>query len=154
MYGTNEIGVMHKIAPNGPWDKRYWNSTMPHPKNNVVFRHRRNDCYKAVVVRNGEFKDVQLAFKLFPSLNEWGTKDLFSPDPRREGSWIFQGRLDDVLVLSNGSTVNPMGYEHQIASALFVSHAVMCGTEKSQPALLVQLSRESSEMCWRRKHQW
>lgn len=143
MYGTSEIGVIHKIAPDGPWDNRCWNSIMPHPKENVTFRHRYDDCYEAVVVRNEESEDVQSVFKLFPSLTEWGTKDLFSPDPdyRRKGSWIYQGRLDDVLILGNGSTVSPMGYEHQlVSSAPFVSHAIMYGTGRSQPGLLVQLS--------------
>lgn len=140
MYGTSEIGLVHKIAPEGIWDGRCWNSTMPHPEDGVEFRHRYDDCYEAVVVKSADAENTQAAFKLYPALDEWGTKHLFSPDPHRAGSWVYKGRLDDVLVLGGGSTVNPTGYEHRLMSAPSVAFAVMCGMGKRWPALVVELA--------------
>lgn len=144
MYGTSEIGTVHKIAPCGPWDTKSWNSWKPHPRDNMQFRQLEDDNYEAVIVRNTVTEEEQAVFKLFPSLQEYATKDMFGPDPNREGFWTYRGRVDDLIILSNGGTVNPLRYEHMISSAPFVKSAMMCGTGKPQPALLVELFEESS----------
>lgn len=64
---------------------------------------------------------------------------MFSPDPHREGFWAYQGRVDDILILSNGGTVNPSGFEAKVSAAPFVKQAIMCGTGKPATTLLVEL---------------
>lgn len=85
MYGSTEIRSIHKIVPRGPWDTRSWNSLKPHPKENMQFRQLQDDIYEAVIVRNSDIEHEQSVFKIFPTLREYSTKDLFSPDPHREG---------------------------------------------------------------------
>ncbi|PQE07334.1 NRPS-like enzyme protein [Rutstroemia sp. NJR-2017a WRK4] len=145
MYGTSEIGTIHKIIPTGPWDTRTWNSWKPHPKENMQFRHLQDDVYEAVIVRNSSVEEEQAVFQMFPKLQEYPTKDMFSPDPHREGFWSYRGRVDDLIKLSTGGSVNPSKYEEMISSAPFVKAAVMCGTGKPKTALLVELLEPLSE---------
>jgi acyl-coenzyme A synthetase/AMP-(fatty) acid ligase len=115
MYGTSEIGTIHKIIPSGPWDTRSWNSWKPHPKENMQFRHLQDDVYEVVIVRNNSLEEEQAVFQMFPKLKEYPTKDMFSPDPYREGFWSYRGRVDDLIKLSTGGTVNPSRYEEMVS---------------------------------------
>ena len=139
IYGTSEMGIIHKIAPTGPWDSDGWNSVQAHPKDNIEFRKLYGNSYEAVLLRNPEFEEEQPVFKVFPKVKEWSTKDIFSPDPSREGFWIYQGRVDDLIILNNGQTVNPVGYEQKISNGPLVAQAVMHGTGRPQVALIVEL---------------
>ncbi|KAF4631134.1 hypothetical protein G7Y89_g6998 [Cudoniella acicularis] len=139
MYGTSEMGTIHKIVPYGTWDSRTWNSWKPHPGDNIEFRRLQDDSYEAIVHRNNAANGEQPVFKLFPDLQEWSTRDMFSPDPHREGFWAYRGRVDDLIILNNGGTINPSGYEEKISSVPFVSQAIMYGTGMPHPALLVEV---------------
>ncbi|KAL9120029.1 MAG: hypothetical protein Q9187_003419 [Circinaria calcarea] len=139
IYGTSEMGIVHKIVPNGVWDNQGWNSVQAHPKDNIEFRQLQSSDYEAVLLRNPEFEEEQPVFKLFPEVREWSTKDIFSPDTNREGFWIYQGRVDDLIILNNGMTVNPVGYEQKISSSPLVAGAFMHGTGRPQVALVIEL---------------
>jgi len=95
------------------------------------------------VIRNRQVSEEQPVFKLFPELQEWPTKGMFCPDPYRAGFWSYRGRVDDLLILSNGSTVNPAGYEESISKIACVKQAIMCATGGQKPALLVELEPSS-----------
>ncbi|TVY94015.1 Non-canonical non-ribosomal peptide synthetase [Lachnellula willkommii] len=139
MYGTSELGLVHKTVPHGPWDSKIWNSLKPHPKDNFEFRPIGNDIYEAVIVRNTDYEEVQPVFKVFPGFEEWHTKDFFVKDPIRDGFWIYGGRIDNIIILSHGGTVDPSGFEETMNMVPFVKRVLMCGTGKPQTALLVEL---------------
>ena len=140
LYGTSEIGTLHKVVPTDAPKPPSWNSMKPHSGENIQFRHLHYSSFEAVVVRNDSSN--QPAFKLFPDQHEWPTKDVFTPDPDPDlpGFWIYQGRVDDFLILSNGSTVSPLGFEQRLAQHPSIKGALMCGTGRIQPALLVELA--------------
>lgn len=164
MYGTSEIGLVHKLASIGPRDAGAWNSIMPHPNDNIQFRQvggtedKKNvseSVYEAMVVRNTSPEQEQPVFKLFPHVQEWSTKDTFHPDPERPGFWVYAGRIDDVLILSYGQTVNPIGFEQKLSAHPSVAAAVMCGSGKPRPSLIVQMrypqtsgDRSSLDVIW------
>jgi hypothetical protein len=139
MYGTSELGLVHKIVPQGPWDPKLWNSLKPHPDENLEFRPAGNDIYEAVIVRNANYEEVQPIFTAFPSFDEWHTKDFFTKDPLREDFWIYGGRLDNIIILSDGATIDPSRFEETMNAVPFVKRVLMCGNGKPQTALLVEL---------------
>ena len=144
MYATSEMGVVHKIVPSGAWNTRLWNSWKPHPKDNIEFRFIGDDNYEAVVIRNSNVDEIQPVFKLFPELQEWSTKDFFKKNANKEGFWTYRGRVDNIIILSNGGTINPSGYEEKITNIPSVKRALMCANGKPHPALLIELAENSS----------
>ncbi|KAI9654966.1 MAG: hypothetical protein M1821_005719 [Bathelium mastoideum] len=143
IYGTSEMGIIHKITPSRNWDQGAWNSVKVHPLDNIEFRPlaTRSQHHEAVIIRNNEFEDEQPIFKVFPDLYEWSTKDIFQPDVARPGFMIYQGRLDDLIILSDGSTVNPVGYEQRISQHAMAAAAIMYGTGRPHVALLIELKQ-------------
>ena len=139
IYGTSEMGLVSKITSSGPWERDSWRGFKPHPKDNMQFQPLQGDLYEAVIVRNNATEEMQAVFKLYPELKEWRTKDIFSPDPGREGHWIYQSRIDDVIILSDGGTLNPLGFEQQLMKVPFVTQALLGGSGKRRTALLVEL---------------
>ena len=137
LFGTSEIGSIHKVAPSAVTGCRNWSSIIPHPMEDMQFRHLCGNSFEAVIVRNAH--EDQPVFKLFPELDEWRLKDVFVPDPAHKGSWIYEGRVDDILIFSNGGTVNPLGFEQYLALNPLIGGAMMCGTGRLQPALLIEL---------------
>ncbi|CAG8971674.1 hypothetical protein HYALB_00003142 [Hymenoscyphus albidus] len=92
MYGTSEMGTVPKIVPTGPWNRRSWNSWKPHSIRNMSFRQiQGGDSYEAWITKNKEAEEEQPVLKMFPELNEWSTRDMFTADPHREGFWSYQG---------------------------------------------------------------
>ena len=59
----------------------------------------------------------------FPDKKEWRTKDLFKPHPKKPSLWRFHGRLDHIIVLSNGEKFNPVPVE-----TLVQGHPVIMGS--------------------------
>jgi acyl-coenzyme A synthetase/AMP-(fatty) acid ligase len=145
MFGTSELGLVHKIAPHGPWDSRIWNSFKPHPKDNFEFRAIGNDVYEAVIIRNTDDEELQPVFKAFPSFEEWHTKDFFFKDPIRDGFWIYGGRIDNIIILRNGGSVDPSELEERMNMVPFVKRVLMCGNGKPQAALLVELNDPAAD---------
>ncbi|KAF7192480.1 Non-canonical non-ribosomal peptide synthetase FUB8 [Pseudocercospora fuligena] len=81
---------------------------------------------------------VQAIFKTFSDIKEWRTKDLFEQHPRKKGLWLYKGRKDDVLVLSNGEKFNPVGFEKLLESHALVKGALVVGQGRFQTGLLIE----------------
>ncbi|KAF7906158.1 hypothetical protein EAF00_000437 [Botryotinia globosa] len=72
------------------------------------------NLYKAYIARNPKPQEEQPIFKLFPTLQEFRTKDLYSPHPSKPDLWIYKMRSDDMIHLSNGQIANPSIMEHAV----------------------------------------
>ena len=66
-------------------------------------------------------------------------QDLFKPHPRDSKLWQFFGRVDDIVVLSNGHKFNPVTAEQFIQENPLVSGALITGQGRPQAALLLEL---------------
>lgn len=117
-----------------------WNWIQPHPSLYVEFQHRFNDLYELVVIRNNTFDDHQPVFSLFPELQEYRTKDLFTSHPTKPGLWRHQGRIDDVVVFINGEKTNPVSFEQDVSRHPEVRSALVVGEQRFEAALLVELA--------------
>ena len=112
-----------------------------------VYRPYADNLYELVIERKPGLEMFQPAFWMYPGLEEYHTKDLFSKHHSKPDLWLWQGRTDDIIVLSNGEKFNPIAMEDMIVSGNpAVESALVYGEGREQCALLVELSSpESSE---------
>lgn len=102
------------------------------------FRHRWDDLYELVIVRDSNLSLSQAAFSTLPNLEEFSPADLYSKHPTREGLWRYSGRTDDVIVFTNGEKLNPITMEGIIGSHPDVESALMFGAGRFQSGVLLE----------------
>lgn len=78
------------------------------------------------------------AFYTFFDKTEWSTGDLFRPHPTLPDHWAYHGRVDDVICLSNGEKVNPIGIEEAVTGHPALKGALVVGAAQFQPALILE----------------
>ncbi|KAJ5273775.1 NRPS-like enzyme [Penicillium angulare] len=83
-----------------------------------------------------------------PHVGEYRTGDLFRAHPSKPGLWRYDGRRDDIIVLSNGEKFNPIEAEGVIGSHSLVNIAVIVGQGKFQAALLIEPKWEELPSSW------
>ncbi|EFR04290.1 L-aminoadipate-semialdehyde dehydrogenase [Nannizzia gypsea CBS 118893] len=111
-----------------------------HPYAGFDFRQVDDDVYEHWGVRNEDRVDLyQGIFHTFPDIKELTFKDLYAPHPTKPYLWIYRGRTDDMLVMSNGEKVRPVTMEAIINSHPAVSACLMIGTGYTMMSLLVEL---------------
>ena len=116
------------------------------PNSGIEFR-RQDDSneFELVIVRKPQLELLQAIFITFPDLNEYHTKDLFTPHPTEHDHWLYASRLDDIIVFSNGEKLNPVTMESIIVSGCAeVTGALVFGQGKFQSGLLVEAKEPPS----------
>ncbi|KAK4177099.1 hypothetical protein QBC36DRAFT_327779 [Triangularia setosa] len=138
--GTTEIWNATSYIPQDPKDWEYfeWN-----PASGIVMEAAvdGDDKTAELVIKRmpGEQGRFQFVFYNFPELEEWRTKDLFERHPTREGLWRYAGRVDDIVVLSNGEKLNPVTFEKMVEGHPLVKGAVLVGSGQFQTGLIVEV---------------
>ena len=89
-------------------------------------------------MKTDEFENEQPVFKIFPSLTEYSTKDLFTPHPSKSELWAYKERADDIIVFKNSFLCNPICMKQQISLHPSVETALMFGTGRVQSGLLIE----------------
>lgn len=86
----------------------------------------------------------QIVFDIFPDIDEWRSRDLLSrcKDPGFENLWKYEGRLDDIIVLSNALKVNPVHIEASLQGHRALKGAMVFGRGHTKCGLLLE-PRES-----------
>ncbi|MCJ1310536.1 hypothetical protein MMC25_004200 [Agyrium rufum] len=87
VYACTENGIFSTLRPDGAWIPGRWNRIHLNPEAGVEFRHVSNNDFEAVVECHPDPAKLQPVFGTFPDLEEWRSKDLFSPDPADPRSW-------------------------------------------------------------------
>ncbi|KAJ5338907.1 hypothetical protein N7452_005635 [Penicillium brevicompactum] len=134
--GSSEAGVIPALVQSEDQDWEYfeWN-----PAYGVQMLPVAIGLYEAIICRPGDGnRDLHGIFHVFPDRHNYNTHDVFSPHPIKPGLWRFEGRLDDVLVLSNGEKFNPILMERTVEGHELVSRAVVVGQGRFQAALLIE----------------
>ena len=116
-----------------------------HPDLCISFIERQQGLHELVFIRNESSLKHQGAFWTFPELNEYPMKDLYEQHPSKPSLWAYRGRVDDVIVLSNGEKIMPKDAENAIASDENVRAALIVGSGQAQPGLLVEPKEELSD---------
>ncbi|KAK1148714.1 hypothetical protein N8T08_008599 [Aspergillus melleus] len=137
--GASELGLVPSLVPQNKADWEYfeWN-----PHYGVLMdtcgEDGNGNLYELVIPR-GETRDIHGIFHTFPHLTtEYRTKDLFSRHSTRSNLWKYEGRLDDIITLIDGTKINPVPMEKAIESHPLVSRAVVIGHRRSRTAVLVE----------------
>lgn len=132
--GSSEAGFIANLLVSDKTDWQYleWN-----PAYGVDMQHITDEIYELVLCR-AETRDYHGIFHTYPDIQEYRTKDLFVQHPTKTGLWRYKGRLDDVIVLSNGEKFNPIEMEKVLEGNDLVSKALVVGQARFQPALLIE----------------
>jgi len=133
--GSTETFNIPELAPRSVDE---WQYHCYHPRLGMEFRPHSEGLYELVFVRDKEAARHQGAFWTFPDQDEYSMKDLYERHPSKPDIWLYRGRLDDIIVLSNGEKFNPTGAERIIAQSETVKSALIIGAAQEQPAVLVE----------------
>ncbi|PLB49801.1 acetyl-CoA synthetase-like protein [Aspergillus steynii IBT 23096] len=136
-FGSTECGSM----PLYPTDAPYWNCYHFHPLSGADLRPIPNSdgLYELFVVRDETSFPYQSIFHNFPDLHEFPVKDIFQRHPDNENYWVYQGRTDDILVLSTGEKINPLPVQDAVSAIPGVRSALVVGNKQPYPGLLIEL---------------
>ena len=152
-YGSSEAGPFPLILE----DQSYSDYMHFHPLLGATLRPFSEDYHELVITKDAKFHTAQFVFWNFPELSEWPTKDLFVRHPTKPDLWLFKGRRDDTIVLSNARNVHPGLMEQIVMSNPKVRAALLTGNKHSKTVLLVeaqsppQTSEEAEQL---RKDLW
>ncbi|KAJ6011704.1 hypothetical protein N7499_013320 [Penicillium canescens] len=132
--GSSECGLFGtlKHQDNNDWRYLEWN-----PSHGLEMRDIGDSLYELVVPR-GRSRDAHPVFHTYPQKQEYFTGDIFAQHPEKSGAWLYHGRLDDVIVLSNGEKFNPTSMEEIISSHPLVERAVILGQGRFQSSALIE----------------
>ncbi|GLB07525.1 putative PKS/NRPS-like protein biosynthetic cluster [Aspergillus tubingensis] len=149
-YGSTELGLLPMILSNSYRKPKDWKYLEFHPDMGLQFRPAMDDQYELCMVRQKLVETQQLVFTYpgFTEASEYATGDLFErhPSPEKSGLWTWRGRRDDIIVLTNGEKINPVGMEHCITSrSRLISGALVTGSQHFQPILLVEKKNDVCE---------
>ena len=136
--GATETACLQRLAPAiEDWAYFYWHPT----HSGIEMREVMDDLYELFLVRNPKLELYQGVFNTFPDIQEWSMNDLYSrhPDPAKSFLYMYQGRKDDVIVLSNGEKIAPALMEATLMSDPLVKGAMIVGKGKFECAALVDL---------------
>ncbi|EEA26507.1 hypothetical protein TMatcc_005213 [Talaromyces marneffei ATCC 18224] len=101
------------------------------------------ELYELVVHRTVETDALTNIFRSRPQATVWPTKDLWKPhpDPAKKNHWLYQGRSDDLIVLSGEIKMYAAHLEDKIASAHpLIRTALVGGHQRKWPFLLLELA--------------
>ncbi|ROV98462.1 hypothetical protein VPNG_08540 [Cytospora leucostoma] len=133
-YGQTETGAIQALVPKREdWASLEWN-----PIQEAIMDPYDDDVYEMIMRRNPSLEKVRSLSANFPDVEVWRTKDLFKRHPTNPALWKFHGRVDDIVVLSNGEKFNPVPSEVQISAHPLVNGALVVGQGHSQPCLILE----------------
>ncbi|KAF7931397.1 hypothetical protein EAE99_003868 [Botrytis elliptica] len=136
--GATETGFYPSLKPTNA-RSTFWGHHQFDPSSNISFEHQADDLYEAVWNRNLDPEKLQPIFKIFPKLQQWRSKDLYSPHPTEPDLWLYRGRGDDIIVFLTGEKTNPISMEHRLNQHPEIRQAMVIGTLRFQAALLIEL---------------
>ncbi|KAG4438803.1 hypothetical protein IFR05_005694 [Cadophora sp. M221] len=136
--GSSECAMFPLIRNETESGDVDWSYIQIHPVSNPEFRHRFGDLHELVIVRHPKCEKYQAIFTHFPDLQEYETKDLFSPHPTKPGFWKHRSRIDDVIVFLNGEKTNPVTFEQELSRHPEVKSALVVGHQRFEASLLVE----------------
>ena len=142
--GSTESGPLPTMYRYDHDFERDWNYLQIHPAVGAKFDPQPGEVFELVYERSPSTEPHQTVFTLWPDLNEFRTKDLFSCHPSRPDIWTHASRSDDIIVFLNGEKTNPITFESHISHIPEVSAALMFGNQRFESGLLVELSDQKS----------
>lgn len=133
-FGSTESGPVQALVPRREdWACIEWN-----PVQEVIMDPYEDELYEMIFQRNPKLEHIRSITANFPNEEVWHTKDLFKRNPDNLNLWKFHGRIDDIIVLSNGEKFNPVPSEVTITGHPLVNSALIIGQGHPQPCLILE----------------
>ena len=123
-------------------DREDWQYNYFHPTPGIQFREQTSGQYELVLIRDKQDEHIHPIWATFPKARlgeEWHIKDLWSKHPTKPNLWLYEGRVDDLIIFGNGSKHNPLAFEEQLRSNPLIKTALVVGTGHQQAAALIEL---------------
>lgn len=114
--GQTETGAIQALVPG----RDDWASLEWHPVQEAIMEPYTDGLYEMTMKRNPALEKIRSLSANFPDANVWHTKDLFTPHPTKPDLWTLHGRVDDIILLSNGEKFNPVPRE--VRSIYWLTH--------------------------------
>lgn len=134
IYGSTETGAVQTLVPlREDWAYLEW-----HPSVGADMQPSADGASELVLRTDSGLREILSLSSNFPNIQKWHTKDLFRPHPSKPNLWQFHGRMDDIIVLSNGEKFNPNPSEAIISAHPLLSGVLIIGQGRFQAALLVE----------------
>lgn len=133
--GSTEVGVYPIYqTPHAEWMSFHF-----HPYFGYYMEPRGEGRHELVIRRDPTLRAFQSIFHLYPDTAEYRTKDLFIQHPTKPDYWLYQGRVDDLIILSHGEDLDPIPMEAIIRQNELVKGVVIGGKGRNKPFLLCEL---------------
>ncbi|KAL8948969.1 MAG: hypothetical protein Q9222_004891, partial [Ikaeria aurantiellina] len=134
--GSSESGYM-PVIEDKPEDWQYFYFD---PKlEGFHFEQYEENLWELIIVRHPYTDSFHSTWYTFPEEDHYVTHDLFHKHPSKENLWLYAGRSDDVIVLSNGEKLNPLAMQSAMLAHPDVSGVLVLGQARFEPAALLEL---------------
>ncbi|MCJ1388063.1 hypothetical protein MMC18_000907 [Xylographa bjoerkii] len=133
--GSTEAGAYFtKVRNEDDWDYYCFRPSM-----GVELEQRAGDLYELVFRRKPELERWQQLFQVYPDLDVFPTKDLWTKHPTRPDLWRYAGRTDDLVIFSHGEDLWVADVETEIQRHPDVRFALIGGQGRPRPFLIIEL---------------
>lgn len=143
----NLLGSTECLAPpiyvHDPKDWEYFHYN-PELKG-VEFRPVGDGTFELFLVRHPSTDNFHGNWYTFPDLQEYSMNDLYRPHPTKPNLWLYIGRADDIIVLSNGEKLNPVSMEGILREHAYVEGALVVGQGRFSPAVIMEVTPKAFE---------
>ncbi|KAI3395952.1 hypothetical protein diail_663 [Diaporthe ilicicola] len=133
--GSTEASLYHTDAST---DNKYWNA-FKFIEMGQRMEEVEPGLYELVYPRTELIDKTHLIFHSYPDLKEYRTKDLFSRVDDNSGWWVYRGRADNWIAMSNGLKFDPKTVEDKIGGHPDITAVMLAGERRFRLCLLVEL---------------
>lgn len=98
------------------------------------------ETYELVFVRHPSTDPYHGTWYTFPDLKEYSMNDIYSRHPSKPNLWLYVGRADDIIVLSNGEKFNPVSMQMKIQEHPHIKSVIVVGQGKFAVAAVIELN--------------
>lgn len=137
IYGSTETALLPQLPLDDPVND--WRYFKFHPASGATFVPVGKYGLHELIIQRLHENAPQPCFLVFPDLKEYRTRDTFSIHPSKPDLWKFEGRLDDIITLTNGEKFCPSTAEELISRHADVADALIVGQGRFQPALIIAM---------------
>lgn len=142
--GSTEAGAYFVKVRTDDTNPDDWSYYSFRPGMGCVFEPRTTGLYELVFRRQPEYERWQQIFHVYPTLDEFPTKDLWAKHPTREGLWEYAGRTDDLVVLSHGGALYASKMEAKIDAHADIKASLIGGEGRKKPFLILELASSAN----------
>ncbi|GAW10245.1 pre-mRNA-splicing factor ATP-dependent RNA helicase PRP43 [Lentinula edodes] len=131
-FGGTEFGVVSEFRVDNADTWQYFEFR---DGTNIRWVPQGDGTYEAQFLTS---KSHHVAVENLADVRGYATSDLFKPHPTIPNLWKIVGRIDDVIIHSNGEKTVPAPIETIVSASPLVNGVVMFGRQRDQPGIMLE----------------